>query len=83
MNLTSDSVRNWGISSAKHYLYAITPFRLLPNWVRYHRWIGIDRFCVFDNYSTDRDQLASPLTSSSSAGPGSAASTPSSPTPAW
>ncbi len=29
--------------------------RFLPDWVRCHRRIGIDRFYVFDNNSTDLD----------------------------
>ena len=52
-------------SMAKYYLCAITMIknasRFLPDWVRYHRRIGIDRFYVFDNNSSDLDQLAGQL----------------------
>jgi hypothetical protein len=52
-------------SGSKYYLCAITMIknasRFLPDWVRYHRRIGIDRFYVLDNSSPDLDQLAGQL----------------------
>jgi hypothetical protein len=62
-NLYSDGLNH--SSEAKYYLCAITMIknasRFVPDWVRYHRRIGIDHFYVLDNNSPDLDQLAGQL----------------------